>query len=247
LIEEHVPPGERVLIRSDVATAYTSRDVLLAWEGAFNEQMQDDLDVGSDPASQPRKLWIYSFPERSLRRLRVVETGTAKIPEEQWDVHELRIFDADHELPRLPEWRLQSRPNPWGVQMAFDNSEATRWRSWETLRPGMSIEVNFGREQPVTQVRVELSDIDWNVRMRVDGMGTNGLWEPLPAREELRQMRYAGSLRRAAAYELRLNRVNYVLLKDTDWGAKDFSDDPTSWGMTTLVHSSGASLYRLTP
>jgi hypothetical protein len=83
--------------------------------------------------------------------------------------------------------------------------------------------------------------------MRVEGMGTNGRWEPLPAREELRQMRYAGSLRRAAAYELRLNRVNYVLLKDTDWGAKDFSDDPASWEMTKLVDASGASLYRLNP
>jgi hypothetical protein len=55
-------------------------------------------------------------------------------------------------------------------------------------------------------------------------------------------MRYAGSLRRAAAYELRLNRVNYVLLKDTDWGAKDFSDDPASWEMTKLVDASGQPL-----
>ena len=247
LIEDRVPPGERVLVRSLVATAYTSRDVLLGYEGAFNEELQDLLDVGWDPASQPRKLWTYSFPERRVRRLRVVQTGAAKIPEEQWDVHEVRFFNAGVELPRQPAWRLQARPNPWGVQMAFDNSEATRWRSWETLHPDMSIEVDFGREQPVDQVRVELADIDWNVRMRVEAMDANGTWTRLPAREELRQTQYAGSVRRAAAFELHARGVDYVLLKDTDWGAKELAQDPASWGMTRLIYESGASLYKVNP
>ena len=247
LIEDYVPPGARVLIRSEVATAYTSRDVLTGYEGAFNEEMQDLLDVGWDSSSRPRKLWICSFPERRVRRLRVVQTGAAKIPEEQWDVHEMRFFDAGLELPRLPEWRLQARPNPWGVQMAFDNSEATRWRSWETLHPGMNIDVDFGREQPVDQVRVELSDIDWNVRMHVEAMDPNGLWTPLPAREELRQTHYEGSVRRDAAFELHAHGIDYLLLKDTDWGAKDIAEDPAGWGMTRLVYASGASLYRVNP
>ncbi len=33
-------------------------------------------------SSQPRKQWIYSFPERRVRRLRVVQTGTTTIPED---------------------------------------------------------------------------------------------------------------------------------------------------------------------
>jgi hypothetical protein len=126
LIEDHVPPGARVLVRSLVTTAYTSRSVLTGYEGAFNEEMQDLLNVGWDSSSQPRRLWTCSFAERRVRRLRVVQTGTDKTPERQWDVHELRFFDAGLELPRLPEWRLQGSPNPWGVQLAFDNSEATR-------------------------------------------------------------------------------------------------------------------------
>ena len=247
MIEDHVPPGKRVLIRTEVATAYTSRDVLWGYEGAFNEEMQDLLDVGWDSSSQPRKLWMCSFPERRVCRLRVVQTGTTKIREEQWDVHELRFFDAGVELPRLPEWRLQAHPNPWGVQLAFDNSEATRWRSWETLHPGMNIEVDFGREQPVDQVRVELSDLDWRVRMRVEAMDANGLWKQLPAREELRPKQNEGSVRRAAAFELRAHGVDYLLLKDTDFGAKDIAENPAAWGMTRLVHESAASLYEVNP
>ncbi len=247
LIENHVPPGARVLIRTSVASAYTSRDVLVGYEGAFNEEMEDLLNVGWDPAAQPRKQWTYSFPERRVRRLRLVETGTTNIPEVQWDVHELRFFDRGLELPRLPEWRLQARPNPWGVQLAFDNSAATRWRSWETLHPGMGIEVDFDREQPVDQVRVELSDLDWTVRMRVEAMEPSGLWTPLPAREELRQKPYDGSVRRAVGYELHARGVDYVLLKDTDFGAKEVAGDPAGWGMTRLVYDSGASLYRVNP
>ena len=247
MIEDYVPPGKRVLVRSDVATAYTSRDVLMGYEGAFNEEMQDLLDVGWDSSSQPRKLWICSFPERRVRRLRVVQTGTTKIPQEQWDVHELRFFDAGVELPRLPEWRLRAHPNPWGVQLAFDNSEATRWRSWETLHPGMNIEVDFGREQPVDQVRVELSDLDWKVRMHVEALDANGLWAPLPGHEELRQRQIEGSVRRAAAFELHADGVDYLLLKDTDFGAKDIAQNPSRWGMTRLVYASGASVYRVNP
>jgi hypothetical protein len=219
----------------------------VGYEGAFNEEMEDLLDVGWDRWSQPRKLWMWSFPEHRVRGLRVVQTGTGEIPEEQWDVHELRFFHAGVELPRLPEWRLRAHPNPWGVQLAFDNSEATRWRSWEPLHPDMSIEVAFGRERPVDQVRVELSDRDWNVRMRVEALDPNGVWTPVPVREELRQKPYEGSVRRAAGFELHARGVDYVLLKDTDFGAKELAGDPAGWGMTRLVYESGASLYEVNP
>ena len=251
IIEDHVPPGSRVLVRNDaepyIATAYTSRDILIGYNGAFNQEVQDVFDVGWDSASQPRKLWNDSFPERALSRLRVVQTGIAKVPEEQWDVHEVRFFDAGVELARRSDWRLTAHPNPWGVQLAFDNSEATRWRSWETLRPGMWISVDFGRQQKLDEVRVELSDIDWNVHMRVEAMDASGRWVPLPAHEELRKMQYSGSLHRAVSYEMRARNVNYLLLKDTDWGAKYVANDPASWGMTKLAYSSGASLYSLNP
>jgi hypothetical protein len=99
----------------------------------------------------------------------------------------------------------------------------------------------------VDQVRVELSDIDWNVRMRAEAMDANGQWSPLPAREELRQTRYAGSLRRGASFEMQARHVDYLLLKDTDFGAKDVSENPASWGMTRLVYASGAALYKVNP
>jgi hypothetical protein len=83
--------------------------------------------------------------------------------------------------------------------------------------------------------------------MRVEAMDANGVWTPLPAREELRQTRSSGSLRRAAAFELHARGMDYLLLKDTDWGAKDIAEGPAGWGMTKLVYESGASLYKVNP
>jgi hypothetical protein len=111
----------------------------------------------------------------------------------------------------------------------------------------MNIEVDFGREQPVDQVRVELSDLDWKVRMHVEALDSNGLWTPLPGHEELRQKQNEGSVRRAAAFELHADGVDYLLLKDTDFGAKDIAENPNRWGVTRLVYASGASVYRVNP
>ena len=36
--------------------------------------------------------------------------------------------------------------------MAFDNSQATRWRSWEVAGPGMYIDVDFGYPEAVDEV-----------------------------------------------------------------------------------------------
>lgn len=83
--------------------------------------------------------------------------------------------------------------------------------------------------------------------MRVETMDANGVWTPLEAREELREKQNEGSVRRAAAYELHARGVDYVLLKDTDYGAMDVAENPARWGMTRLVYASGASLYEVNP
>ena len=83
--------------------------------------------------------------------------------------------------------------------------------------------------------------------MHVEAMDTNGLWTSLPAREELRERHYEGSVRRAAGFELHARGIDYLLLKDNDWGATDIARDPARWGMTKLVNESGASLYEVNP
>ena len=196
---------------------------------------------------QPAKLCSFILPDGNYRRLRVVQTGAATLPDEQWNVHEMRLFHRGSELPRRPDWRLQASPNPWGVQRAFDNSEATRWKSWETLRPGMWIAVDLGREEPVDRVQLELSGDERGAKMRLETTDAAGRWVPLAAATEERRVRYSGSLRRAATYEAHLQGVDYFLIKDDDWGADDYAEFASDWGLTRLEHAYGASLYRVNP
>jgi hypothetical protein len=247
MIETEVPPGKLVFTFTGVPDAYTTREVLISYWGALNNDIGDALIMGWNKGWQPDKMWIFSVPKQKYRRLRLVQTGTATIRQEQWSVHEMRFFDDGMELPRRPEWRLEAWPDPWAVQRAFDNSEATRWRSWDTLRPGMWMAVDFGREQPVDQVRVELSGDEWEARMHLETMDATGRWVPLTAHLELQNALYPGLLRRAATYEAHLRGVDYFLIKDDDFGAKDYAEYPETWGWTRLDHAYGASLYRVNP
>ncbi len=247
MVEKNVPPGKLVFTFSGLPDAYTAREVLVSYWGALNNDIGDALTMGWSKPWQPAKLLSFILPDRKYRRLRVVQTGTATFPEEQWNIHEIRLFHGGSELPREGAWRLQAYPNPWGVQRAFDNSEATRWRSWETLRPGMWIAVDLGREEAVDRVQMELSGDELNARMRLEIADAGGRWIPLAVPTEERPVKYSGSLRRAAVYEAHLRGVDYFLIKDDDYGASDYADFTRAWGLTLLEHAHAASLYWVDP
>lgn len=245
MVETQMPAGEQVLLLSEMPYAYTSRNVLIHFQGALNQRLRDAIDLGWARDFQPRRLWIASVPELHARKLRLVQEGTARIPAEQWSIHELRFYDHGKELPRLAEWRMRTWPNPWDVGLAFDNSQATRWRSWETLAPGMSMEIDFGHEVAIDKITAELSGDEWDAKMRVEVGDGNG-WKRVDAAIAESTVTLMGSIRMAGTAELRANRVNYILVKDYDWGAKDFAQ-ASSWGMTRAAYVAGGALYRIEP
>ena len=247
MVEENVPAGQPVFSLNGFSESYTSRDVIEGFQGALNNTLNDFMVAGGLEDWQPTRLLVFSFPERAMRRVRLLETAQAS-GFEQWNVHELRFLDRGVEVPRKGEWRLRAWPNPWDVQMAFDNSEATRWRSWETGFPGMYIDVDFGSEKQVDEVDMETSrDFPWPMRFEVQMMEGPGRWTTIANKYEERVMRARGSIRRAATYELRARGVNYVLIQDGDWEADDYKDDPESWGLAVVAQTTRATLYRIVP
>jgi hypothetical protein len=247
MVEQYVPPGKLVFTLTGLPDAYTRREVLIAYWGGLNNDIWDALTMGWNKAWQPARLSSFILPVGKYRRLRVLQIGAATIPEEQWNIHEMRLYHGGSELPRCPEWRLQASPNPWGVQRAFDNSEATRWRSWETLRPGMWIAVDLGREEAVDRVQLELSGDEWDAKMRLETTDAEGRWVALDVPTEERTIRYSSSLRRSATYEAHVRGVDYFLIKDDDFGASDYAEFSDDWGLTRLEHAHGASLYKVNP
>ncbi len=238
LIDANVPEGERVLAMSAVADAYTSREILVSYQAAFNQSLGDAIDMGWLKASQPRVLETFLFPEQSIRRIRVVETGAGDPPLEQWSVHEMRFFDRGVELPRRPEWQLRAWPNPWDVRLAFDNSPATRWRTWETARPGMYVDVDFGRAEALDQVKLETS-YDYNLHMQV-------IVEGIARDPAITVLDPGPDIRRAATQSIAARGIHYLLLHEGDFGAKAINEDPAGWGLTQVAAGYGIRLYRVT-
>jgi hypothetical protein len=238
-----VPPTEPIFAISQGGQSYLPRMLLIGYESASNEVLQDILWTPLARDFQPTRSLKFDFPPRDLRKLRVVQT--ASLPDHQWSIAELRVFtngtSGRTELPRDPAWRLTAHPNPWEVQLAFDNSPVTRWRSWQPAAPGMYVEVDFGKPQTANAVVVESSVDTGDAKVKLEGMGADGSWitladHPVQSRQPIRT-----SLRLAATAEFKARGIHYLVIKPDNPGADDLRRYPLAWGLT-LAGSSGDTL-----
>jgi hypothetical protein len=244
LLEEQVPEGEKILTFRQVAESYTSRETLVAYQGAWNEVLGDMLWTPQNPAAHPTRLIRFDFPAKPYRKLRVVQTASNS--PEHWSITELRVFRDGEELPRADRWRLRAQPNPWDVQRAFDNSPATRWRSWQPISDGMFVELDFATEEQVDAVMIQATADQWNIRLRLEGGREGSDWETIS--EEFTETNLSSppaGLRRMVAEELKRAGVRYLLVSETDFGKEDYARRPRSWNLTLLGEAAGARLYRL--
>ena len=250
LVEATVPEGERILGLRGVASAYCNREILSTYQSALSQTLIDSIYMGWVEDYQATVAETFEFPERPARRLRVLQTGVVDNPNAQWSVHELRFFHHGIEIPRRPEWRLRAWPNPWEVQLAFDNSLATRWRPWESVKPGDYLDVDFGGDQPVDEVRIETSSDSLAMQLQVEalvvpGNDASGEWVPVAKNPKVSALLLKSSLRLAAMYELKAHGLHYLLVGDSDYGADDFRDDPEAWGLKQIASGYGIRIYKV--
>ncbi len=243
LIEEQVPPSDRVLAFTQIPEAYTSRQVAVAFQSAHGELLRDFLLTPLIPDLQPVEGLRFRFPETPLRRLRVVQTASGE--SDQWSVTELRVLRGGRELARDGRWRLRAHPNRWDVQLAFDNSPVTRWRSWRAIEPGMFLEVDFGRLESADEVLLERSPDQYKAHNRLDGLDASGRWRTLAAAGEPLTLPKKSGLRRAAVEEVKRSGIKYLLVFDEDFGAGDFLGNFGLWRIKPVSERAGARLYRI--
>jgi hypothetical protein len=243
MIDALVPDSEPVFSMDGLPDSYTRHPILLYYQSAANETLADTINMGWNPAAQPVMSRVFSFPERKARRLRVEQTFQLDYPH-QWNVYELRFFYRGAELARKLDWRLQAWPNPWEVQLAFDNALATRWRSGEVAGPGMYLDVDFGREESVDEVRLIASGDSELTLMQLEWMNPAGAWEKIAEKPAAIYQDVPKGIRRMATYELHARGIHYLVVGDTNNGAEDFAEDPEAWGLKLLGHTEGERLYQ---
>jgi Dolichyl-phosphate-mannose-protein mannosyltransferase len=246
MLAENIPAGEPVFATGDLGwIAYSSREIIDHFRSAFGNTMWDIINTGWAESTQPLGVLVFHFPETSATRIRVVQTAPAE-KYQQWSVHELRFFDRASEIPRDRNWRLRAWPNPYEVQLAFDHSQATRWRTWQTVAPGMYLDVDFRAPKNVDEVRIETSPDSWTFPLRVEKW-EQGRWTALTDHFKLEPNQVTNGIRRSATYELLRRGIHYVVVRDRDFGGADYTDDPESWGLEEVAHVAGATLYKILP
>jgi len=243
VLDRVVPAGKRVLSFDPVGEAYTTRDVLIAYQSAEGNLQQDILYTPLSDESQPTWSLDFRFPATALHAIRVVQDASGA--PDLWSVSELRIFRNGAELARAPRWRLHAHPYPWDVALAFDNSPVTRWRSWRSLQAGMSLEVDFVRPESVDRVLLQCTHDQYKIDLHLEGKDGSGRWQRLsksPAQSDIPPL---AGLRRMATQELKARGTSYLLIEDSSPFAKDFRVNRTVWGLTLLESWGPARLYRI--
>lgn len=234
----HVPPGERVFSFAGRPEAYLDRDIIVSYESRLGNLINDIL--WAPQAHRPANAFHFRFMPVNTHGVRVVNLATAP---EYWTVAEMRLKFQGREVERSPQWRISATPNGWEAQLAFDNSYATRWSTWEPLAPRARLQVELPAAQGVDEVVLECEP-SWKARLQVEILLDSGRWVPITDTVETAKADFPG-IRRAAARDVKALGVRYLLLNPGDMVYDDIRKYPAFWGVTLLSEANGTQLYRI--
>jgi hypothetical protein len=243
LIEQSVPAGETILSFSDpLARSYMDHDVVVAYESAWGRRMAGAISGAEIEPEKPAWHNDYKFPARMVRRIRLIETDPGD--QKRWGVNELRFFRDGREIERNPAWTLRAWPNPWDVELAFDNNPATQWSTWESFRPGMYIDVDFGAPVEIDEVIALRQPAEYQIRSNLEEWSSGG-WRRIAAEARVDLVPAPARLRTAAINYLKSNGVRWVVASSHNWAYRDFLVNRVQWGITPIAHTREYVLYRL--
>jgi hypothetical protein len=242
MIERNTPPGATIFTYRSIPESYTSRKILVNWESAENSIDGLIVQQAYDATLAPTWRLRFSFDRRRLQAIRVNQTNTAG---DLWNIHELRIFDGERELPRRPEWRLTAHPDPWRIQDAFDNSLMTLWRCGETARPGEFVEVDFHRLEAADAVLIESAPDQNGIHLTLEGQDAAGQWKLLSPGPRISDAAAPLGLRRAAMEELKRRGIQYLLTFDDERETQDLRANPDLWGIRQVAQDKEVRLFQL--
>jgi hypothetical protein len=238
-IELEVPRGERIFSFAGRPEAYIDRDIIVSYESTLGNLANDML--WTPQAHNPANAQHFKFLPVTTRGVRVVNIAAGT---DFWTVSEMRLRFQGRELPRSPAWRISASPNGWEAPLAFDNSYATRWSTWEALAPHARLQVNFPAAERVDEVVLEC-DPAWTARIQVEILLASGRWVALTDTPEIVKPPFPPGIRRAAARDLKALGLRFLLVNQGDMVYEDMRKYPRFWGITQIAEANGTHFYRI--
>jgi hypothetical protein len=238
MAEEYVPADKRIFtIGAMVADAYTGRKLVVGFQSSFGKRAIDLLWTPLTDDYDVLQQQEFRWPARPVRRVRIVQTAAHDA--DMWSISELNLVSSGTELRMRPAWHLTARPNPWEQWRALDGSEATRWTTHVSLRPGQFFELDLGRVETLDGLRMKTTRDQYQVRLAFELDGK-------PVATTMTQLGPAAPIsRRAISAELKRDGIDYLMLDNADYGAADVHDRSGDWGLRLVAERAGARLYRI--
>ena len=238
-IDLNVPPGEKIFSFAGRPEAYIDRDIVIQYESNLGNLIQDILQTPQN--HPPKHLQAFPFLPVRARGVRVVNSASA---ENFWSVAEMRVAYQGREVPRSPDWRVSAWPNAWEAPLAFDNSYATRWSTWEAMSPGARLQVEFPGPVTIDSVWLEC-DMAWEAKVEVQILIESGRWVPITDTAEHGTVPPPTGIRRAATRDVKALGIRFLWINDGDFCAQDMKSYSNFWGITLIAEANGAKLYRI--
>ncbi len=76
-------------------------------------------------------------------------------------------------------------------------------------------------------------------------MDADGNWRTLAGSPTVTQRPTPGFMGKAAMRELKARGVDYIYLRDSDYGGPEVLENPEAWGLTPILRIEGGQLYRI--
>ena len=230
-INRHVPAGQKLWSTIPLAEAYIEPDVLVNYYSAESEAIQDILLTPVTDAMQPLWNLRFTFAPRQLSHLRIVQTGAS--PDEIWSVGEARFFRQQNEVNPVA---AGAHPFPWDIGLALDRNPVTRWRSWEHIHAGMTLDFDFKMPTELDCVELYCSHDQDEIEVHLDG---------IDARLDKTYGRPAGDLRRLATRTVKSRGIAYLMIGRDYPAAADMQADPARWGLRLAAQEEAGRLYEI--
>jgi hypothetical protein len=242
MIDRSTPPDATVFTYESIPEAYTSRRILVNYESEENQIAGLMLQAAYNPELAPNWRLRFPFPRQPLGAIRLVQTRTW---DDQWKIHEVRLFDGLREREPEGRWRLAAQPYPWTVGDAFDGRTITLWRCGETMRPGQFVEADFPEPLEADAVLVETAPGQWTAQLKLEGRDPSGAWKLLTPAPETADAPPSPTLRSDTARELRRRGIGYLLSFENEPDTLDLRRHPELYGIREVARNQDARLYQL--
>jgi hypothetical protein len=240
-LRAYVPRGARVLASVE-NRAHQPHELIVTYESALGNRLGDALNQVLYEELRPTRRLSYRFAARPQRRIRLAlaDCGNAL-----WAVAEVHVFLGESEIARRPSWRLLARPNPWDVQLAFDNSPLTLWNARQYHPADAFVQIDFGRQEKLDRLTADLPADIFGCAMHVEAGTAAGAWARLPALVTVENAPFPARFRRAATEELKANGVGWIITNEGGRLAADLLDHFHEWGAVNIAYANRLRLWRL--